>query len=124
MCAAHKLLWTPPARGSIVGIARDVGAANWPLNGLRHPAEGSTSGWYLWAGEGELNQDLDYFQPVHVEHLHERCPQALPYLGLPPGSIADHRAHLTDAAEVHRRGRRQALDPGPGSSSGRIADQH
>ena len=54
-------------------------------NGLRHPVEGTTCGWYLWAGEGELDQSPDYFQPVHVEHLRERCPEILPYLGLPPG---------------------------------------
>ena len=85
VCADHNLLWTPPVRGSIVRVARDVGMSSWPMNGLRHPGEGNTCGWYLWAGEGELSRDADYFQPVHVEHLHERCPQVLPYLALPPG---------------------------------------
>ncbi|MEQ1698563.1 MAG: hypothetical protein ABMA25_00550 [Ilumatobacteraceae bacterium] len=55
-----------------------------PLNGLRHPPEGDTTGWYLWAGE-ELSQEDDFFVPLHVEHLVQWCPDALPSLGLPPG---------------------------------------
>jgi hypothetical protein len=55
-----------------------------PVNGLRHPPTGDTTGWYLWAGE-ELEQRDDFFQPVHVEHLSELLPQVLPYLDLGPG---------------------------------------
>jgi len=54
------------------------------LNGLRHPAEGDTTGWYIWAGEA-VSQDSEFFEPVHVAHLAEVCPAALPFLGLPPG---------------------------------------
>lgn len=75
----------PPSAGSILGVARDVSNGRWPINGLRHRIDETTCGWYLWAGEGEINQDPDYFQPLHVEHLLDRCPQVLPYLGLPPG---------------------------------------
>ncbi|GCD96029.1 immunity protein Imm33 domain-containing protein [Embleya hyalina] len=85
LCSEHQVPWSPPVLGSIVGVARDVGAGGWPINGLRHPIEGTTCGWYLWAGEGEMDQDPDYFQPVHVDHLFDRCPRVLPYLGLPPG---------------------------------------
>ena len=35
-----------------VGIALNVKDGNFPINGLRHPPEGDTSGWYIWAGEG------------------------------------------------------------------------
>lgn len=35
VCAEQRAVWTPPAGGSIVGVARDVGPDNWPLNGLR-----------------------------------------------------------------------------------------
>jgi hypothetical protein len=85
LCAEHQVPWTPPGGGSIVGLARDVGTDLWPVNGLRLSIEGSTCGWYLWAGESEMDQDPDYFEPVHVEHLYERCREVLPYLGLPPG---------------------------------------
>lgn len=67
-----------------VGIALDTLSALLPLNGLRHPPEGDTTGWYLWAGR-EMPNDPQFFQPLHVEHLAERCPLALPYLQLPPG---------------------------------------
>jgi hypothetical protein len=67
-----------------VGIARNVRDGAVPLNGLRHPAEGDTTGWYIWGGE-ELSDDPDFFVPLHVKHVVEWCPDVLPYLALPPG---------------------------------------
>ncbi len=55
-----------------------------PLNGLRHPSEAGTSGWFIWAGE-ELSQADDFFDPLHVHHLESRCPEVVRYLALPPG---------------------------------------
>jgi len=55
-----------------------------PINGLRHPPAGDTSGWYIWCGE-ELSQEPDFFEPLHTPHLFERCPEAIRFLGLPPG---------------------------------------
>ncbi len=55
-----------------------------PVNGLPHKPEGDTSGWYIWAGE-QLSDDPGFFVPLHVEHLAEWCPAAIPYLALPPG---------------------------------------
>ena len=70
--------------GQVVGIARNVLSGPVPLNGLRHEPEGGTSGWYIWAGE-ELSDDPGFFAPLHVEHLAQWCPAAIPYLALPPG---------------------------------------
>lgn len=67
-----------------VGIAANVREGITPVNGLRHPPEGDTTGWYIYAGE-ELSSDPDFFKPLHVEHLDEWCPQIKKYLGLPPG---------------------------------------
>lgn len=67
-----------------VGAAANVRQGIWPINGLRHQPEGDTCGWYIWAGE-DFSQDPDFFLPVHVSHLSEWCPAALPYLGLAPG---------------------------------------
>jgi len=54
------------------------------VNGLRHPIESDRSAnWYIWAGE--YAEDDDFFKPMHVGHLLELYPQALQYLGLPPG---------------------------------------
>lgn len=67
-----------------VGVAQNVKSGLMPINGLRHPPEGDTTGWYIWAGE-ELSTDPAFFVPVHVEHLQSWCPQVLKYLALPPG---------------------------------------
>lgn len=67
-----------------VGIARNVTEGVWPVNGLRHPPQGDTTGWYIWAGE-ELSEDPTFFQPLHVRHLSDYCPVVLPYMALPPG---------------------------------------
>lgn len=67
-----------------VGISRTVLAGLHPLNALRHPPEGDTSGWYIWAGE-VLSDAPDFFVPLHISHLADWCPEILPYLGLPPG---------------------------------------
>ena len=55
-----------------------------PLNGLRHPHQGDTTGWYVWGGQ-EPSSAADFFQPVHVQHLDEIMPAIIPYLGLPAG---------------------------------------
>ncbi|MEZ4297506.1 MAG: hypothetical protein R3B70_21270 [Polyangiaceae bacterium] len=67
-----------------VGVSRSVRDGTLPIHGLRHPPVGDTTGWYIWAG-GEPSDAADFFVPLHVEHLGEWCPSALPFLGLPPG---------------------------------------
>lgn len=67
-----------------VGIAANVREGVLPINALRLPPEGDTTGWYIWAG-GEPSADPEFFQPLHVEHLETWCPQILVYLQLPPG---------------------------------------
>lgn len=67
-----------------VGVSPNVQSGIMPINGLRHQPVGDTTGWYIWAGE-ELSGAPDFFQPLHVEHLDEWCPQVKKYLGLPPG---------------------------------------
>jgi hypothetical protein len=73
-----------PDPTGIVGVAANVRDVIWPLNGLRHPPEGDTCGWYIWAGE-DLSQDPGFFSPLHVAHLSEWCPAVLPYMSLAPG---------------------------------------
>ena len=84
ICRKYGSKWVEAPYYLKVGISSDVKRGLKPLNGLRHPPEGGTTGWYIWAGE-ELSQDPDFFMPLHVKHLIEWCPDALKYLGLAPG---------------------------------------
>jgi hypothetical protein len=45
-----------------------------PINGLRHPLEGDTTGWYLWCGE-HFSDALDFFAPLHTSHIYEDYPK-------------------------------------------------
>ena len=84
ICHKYEAHYFPSPLYLKVGIARNVQAGAFSINGLRHPPEGDTTGWYFWAEE-ELSDAPNFFEPLHVEHLFERCPEVLPYLGLPPG---------------------------------------
>jgi hypothetical protein len=84
-CARYGAVWTPAPRHLKFGIALNARSTLVPINGLRHPPEGDTTGWYIWAGEGELSSDPDFFVPLHVAHLAEWRPEILRFLGLPPG---------------------------------------
>ena len=67
-----------------VGINLSTREGALPINGLRHPPEKGTTGWYIWGGE-ELSDDPDFFHPLCVRHLPDWCPKVVPYLGLAPG---------------------------------------
>ena len=85
ICERFHVTPEAPSPGSRVGAARNVrDSAEWPLNGLRHPPERGTNGWYLWRGE-VLSQAEDFFQSLHTDHLEDWSPDVLPYLALPPG---------------------------------------
>ena len=74
------------SEGTIVGVSLSLilGEWDWPVHGLRHMPEGQSNGWYVWTGD--LSQDEDFFQPLHADHLLDRCPEVAPLLDLPPGS--------------------------------------
>ncbi len=84
VCRKYGASHYPAPANLKVGIAENVKRGLQPLNGLRHPPAADTTGWYLWAGE-ELSTAPDFFLPLHVAHLESWCPEAIPYLGLPPG---------------------------------------
>jgi hypothetical protein len=67
-----------------LGINRTFDAHDFPINGLRHSPRGDTCGWYIWSGE-QFSEAPDFFVPLHVIHLVERCPEIVKYLGLAPG---------------------------------------
>jgi hypothetical protein len=84
VCDRYGVDFVPAPWHLKVGIARNVREGILPINGLRHPPAGDTTGWYIWAGE-EISDDPDFFEPLHVEHLAKWCPDAVRFLGLPPG---------------------------------------
>ena len=84
ICTAYGETWNPPLPDTKIGIAKNVLEGLVPINGLRHPPSEETSGWYIWAG-ATLSSADDFFSPLHVSHLGDWCPQAVPYLALPPG---------------------------------------
>ena len=83
LCSAHGVELYPCGPDTKVGIALDT-LTQTPINGLRHPPEGDTNGWYIWGGE-VLSSSPEFFQPLHTEHLCARLPIVLRFLGLPPG---------------------------------------
>jgi hypothetical protein len=84
ICKKFGADYRPSPPSLKVGVSLNVRDGIIPINGFRHPPEGDTTGWYIWAGE-ELSNDPDFFKPLHVEHLDEWCPQIKKYLGLAPG---------------------------------------
>lgn len=82
ICSAQGVVPDPPHNSSKVGIALATLDRD-PLSGMRLPPEGAACGWYIWGGE--MSDDDDFFQPMHVSHIHAQCPKVLPYLSLPPG---------------------------------------
>ena len=72
----------PPLRGSILGFAKSTLGQD-PINGVRHPSEGSTSGWYVWCGA--WSEADDFFEPICIEHVKEYLPPVNAYLDLPTG---------------------------------------
>ncbi|MFA6423865.1 MAG: hypothetical protein WCV83_00960 [Candidatus Magasanikbacteria bacterium] len=92
MCDKYGVKWIESPDSMKVGISKNIKEGKLPINGMRHPISGDTTGWYIWGGE-DITKDKDFFVPLHVNHLEEWCPQVLKYLGLPPGSrfqIADN----------------------------------
>ncbi len=82
VCSKHGAPFVAAPDHSKVGLALAT-LGKQPFYGVRSEVVGDTSGWYLWAGD--YSDADDFFQPVHVAHLLERCPGVLKYLGLAPG---------------------------------------
>lgn len=87
VCARLGVQPVSAALGLKVGISRSVRDGVMPLNGLRHPPEEGTSGWFIWAG-GELSDDPDFFVPLHVGHLDDWCLRSCPTWRFHPGGAS------------------------------------
>ncbi len=82
VCQRFGTEYMPPEASQKVGISlgslEDV-----PLHAVRLSPDNGTCGWYIYGGE--YSPDANFYQPLHVAHLIERCPNIVPYLALPPG---------------------------------------
>ena len=84
ICEEHNAEYLSSSSEKKIGISLNIKDHKFPINGLRHPPEGDTTGWYIWGGE-HLSEDDNFFQPLHVIHLDSWCPDVQKFLGLPPG---------------------------------------
>ena len=82
ICERYGASFLPSSSSDKLGLARNTNLK--PLNGLRHPPESGTCGWFIWGGT-EFSEAVDFFQPLHVAHVEDKCPSAMPFLGLAPG---------------------------------------
>ncbi len=82
-CRQQGAEYVPTPASSKLGFATTTADRD-PVNGIRHPVEGDTNGWYIWYGE-EFSDDPDFFQPMHAEHIYAERPELTRLLGLPPG---------------------------------------
>src|ERR1700679_1307557 len=54
-----------------------------PIYGLRIMPTDNTTGWYICGGP--YSDAPDFYQPICLSHLRERCPSVVKYLSLEPG---------------------------------------
>lgn len=83
ICTKYGATYVPANFESIAGVSKGLGISASPVHGLRHPPQGTTSGWFIWAGEYS-NSDA-FFEPVHISHLIDMHPAVVKFLGLGPG---------------------------------------
>lgn len=82
VCKRFGAEYMPPEVTQKVGIS--LGSlATFPLHAVRLSPKNGTCGWYIYGGE--YSTDADFYQPLHVGHLGDHCPNIVPYLALPPG---------------------------------------
>jgi hypothetical protein len=81
VCTTHNSTCKPINKKLNIGVS--VNLDKDPINGLRHPSEKGTTGWFIWAGE--YSEAHDFFQPICAEHLLQKRPDIIKYLALDIG---------------------------------------
>ena len=81
ICAKYNSKWKPINEKSRIGISENLNLET--LNGLRHKTEKGEICWYIWSGE--YSEDDNFFKPICAEHLLQRNPKIIKYLGLDDG---------------------------------------
>ncbi len=81
ICVTYNSKWTPINKKLRIGVSENLDKD--PINGLRHPMQQGTTGWFIWTGV--YSESEDFFQPMHAEHLLQIRPDIIKYLGLDIG---------------------------------------
>ena len=81
ICKKFQSKWNPINKNLMIGCGSDLNAD--PINGLRHPKEKGTTGWYIWTGD--YSESDDFFKPLCAEHLLQIRPDLIKYFGLDIG---------------------------------------
>ena len=81
ICVTNNSQWKPINKKLRVGVSTNLDKD--PINGLRHPGEKGTTGWFIWTGD--YSEREDFFQPICAEHLLQKRPDIIKYLGLDVG---------------------------------------
>jgi hypothetical protein len=84
VCDRFGAPYEPIDPQTTLGVSLSLLGGKLPFNGLRHPPERGTNGWYVWGGE-EFPRADDAFEPLHAFHLIEQRREVVPYLALGPG---------------------------------------
>lgn len=91
ICLTHNSQWRPINKKLRIGVSANLDKN--PINGLRHPSEVRTTGWFIWTGE--YSERDDFFQPICAEHLLQIRPDIIKFLGLDIGFrfLADDKGY-------------------------------
>lgn len=81
ICQKYGSAFVEPLDDEIVGVALNT-LTQVPLHGVRIMPTENTTGWYIWGGT--YSEAADFYQPVCLSHLRDRCPIVIKYLGLEP----------------------------------------
>ncbi|HEY1876466.1 MAG TPA: hypothetical protein VGG66_03315 [Rhizomicrobium sp.] len=84
LCAKYGAQYLPCDDYLKIGISKNFDSTIFPINGIRHSPARDTTGWYIWSGE-QFSSEPDFFVPIHLLHLNDRCSEIVKYLGLGPG---------------------------------------
>ncbi|TDE15244.1 immunity protein Imm33 domain-containing protein [Dyadobacter psychrotolerans] len=81
ICLAHDSEWKPVNKKLKVSVSVNLDTD--PVNGLRIPGEKGSTGWFIWSGD--YSEREDFFKPMCAEHLLQKRPDIVKYLGLDIG---------------------------------------
>jgi hypothetical protein len=81
ICEKYNSKWKPISRNLKIGISENLDLE--PIYGLRHKSEYGKVCWFIHSGE--YSEDENFYNPICAEHLLQKKPKIVDYLGLDEG---------------------------------------